>query len=231
MNSGDFSTFALAFVVPVVTTIVGVLGAMFQDWRENRTQERKRKSALEEARLQVSFAADWWNAESLISSSPERMAKVGTQAARLLEDASEKVASVQDSVAVRTNSVAASGDSISIRRLLLLYKLDGRSAKGFRIAFFILLAWLIIIAAYTPSYIGSKLMGGFLTESSFFALSALAARFAAVSADKSKAGKLKSSSIASPAIPDRPHNGSVPPQDLPSEDVPEVPTEDVPASG
>jgi hypothetical protein len=59
--------------IPIVTTVLGVLGIVFHDWRARRTQAGQRKLALEQASRQVSFAAEWWNTRRLLADSPEAM--------------------------------------------------------------------------------------------------------------------------------------------------------------
>ena len=68
MSRQDVVNIALAVLVPVVTAVVGAIGVAFQDWRVRRSTAGRRKLAVDDARAQVNFVADWWNAKkSLVS--------------------------------------------------------------------------------------------------------------------------------------------------------------------
>jgi hypothetical protein len=80
MSSAQTVTIVTAISVPVVTAILGVIGVMFQDWRARKTQAGRRKLALEDARRQVSFATEWWNARKLLADSTETVQEVTASA-------------------------------------------------------------------------------------------------------------------------------------------------------
>jgi hypothetical protein len=122
----------VAVSVPIVTAVLGVLGIMFQDWRVRRTQAGGRKLALEEASRQASFAAEWWNARRLLADSPEEMREAAPRALAWLEEAS---ALVMESRPPRVGE----RPPITVRRLLLLYSLQRRTAKIIRGFFYALL--------------------------------------------------------------------------------------------
>ena len=103
---------AVALLVPIVTAVLGVLGVVFGDWRQRRTQAGRRKLALEDASRQVSFTAEWWNARKLLADSPQAEQEATTRAVAWLEEASALVAeSKLPSVEERP--------PITLRRLLL----------------------------------------------------------------------------------------------------------------
>jgi hypothetical protein len=173
--------------VPVVTAIVGVIAVLFQDWRKYRTQVGQRRLALEGTRLQVSFVTEWWNAEKLISVSPQRLDNLNRLAALWLTEASERVAVLANAPTPLADSRAAEGPGtsrVTVRRLLLLYRLHGWVAKTIRVIFFISLA-LLLLEETSISYDSADLIGSDVGASIFLAVTTLALRFWAASADSS----------------------------------------------
>jgi hypothetical protein len=81
VTSDQVVSLAAALLVPIVTAVLGVLGLMFGDWRQRRTETGRRKLALEDASRQVSFAAEWWNAKKLLAASLEAEQEATTRAA------------------------------------------------------------------------------------------------------------------------------------------------------
>jgi hypothetical protein len=139
MNSEAVVNIAVALLVPIVTALLGVLGVMFGDWRQRRTQEGRRKIALEDASRQVAFAAEWWNARKLLADSPQAEQEATTRAVGWLEEASGLVTE---------SKLPATEDKpeITLRRLLLLYPLQSRAATVVRGVFYVCLALLPIQA-------------------------------------------------------------------------------------
>jgi hypothetical protein len=128
----------VALLVPVVTAVLGVLGVVFGDWRLRRTQAGRRKLALEDASRQVSFAAEWWNARKLLADSPEAEQEATTRAVAWLEEASALVAETKP-------LSIAEAPPITLRRLLLLYPLQSRTANVMRGAFYVCLCVLPVL--------------------------------------------------------------------------------------
>lgn len=176
-------TILAAILVPVVTAILGVLAVMFQDWRVHKTQAGRRTMALEDARRQVSFAAEWWNAKKLLTESPEAEKEATVRALRWLEEASELVA-------VSDLPATSKKPRITFRRLLLFYRLQGRAAKVIRIFFYISLSLLIVLVLSTiidaAAGVGAVVIVDLLVFSSVTALVTLGFRFWAVSAQNPK---------------------------------------------
>jgi hypothetical protein len=137
-------TVVLTLLVPVVTAAAGILAVMFQDWRVQRSQAERRRLALEDARRQVMFATEWWNAKKLLAESPEAAREATAYAAAWLERASAGV-SKSEMPAVEEKR------RITLRRLLLFYPLQGVSANIIRGIFYILLATLILGVGATIS--------------------------------------------------------------------------------
>jgi hypothetical protein len=171
-------TIATAVLVPVVTAILGVLGVMFQDWRARRTRAGKRKLALEDARRQVSFAVEWWNARQLLTGSTEAVQQATTCTMTWLEQAAARVTASEP-------PVAEDKTRITFGRILLFYRLQGTAANIIRGSFYVLLGLLVVyfgqmisdLLESRPSYVL-----GDLVIMIVISLVALSLRFWAVSA-------------------------------------------------
>lgn len=104
----------ITVLVPIVTAIAGILGVMLQDWRVRRSQAGRRRLALEDARQQVTFAAEWWNAQKLVADSPAAVKEATSRTATWLEQASAQVSGSEIPAAEEKRR-------ITFRRLLLFY--------------------------------------------------------------------------------------------------------------
>ena len=125
-----------AVLVPVVTATVGALGLLFQDWRQRRSQVGRRKLAFEDATRQVAFASDWWKARQSVVSSPQALQDATTRALAWLDEASALVTAAE--------RLPVDGESrVSLPRLLLFYRLQGRSAKIIRVAYYLCLGAMV----------------------------------------------------------------------------------------
>ena len=129
MGTQDVVNIVLAVLVPVVTAVVGAIGVAFQDWRARRGATGRRKLAVDDARAQVNFVADWWNAKKSLGQSPEALQEAASRATALLEDASAVVS------AVRLTSPVPE-PPVTFRRLALLYQFRTREGRAARAAFF-----------------------------------------------------------------------------------------------
>jgi hypothetical protein len=130
MSPQDVVNIVLAALVPVVTAVVGAIGVAFQDWRVRRSTTGRRKLAVDDARAQVNFVADWWNAKKSLGQSPEALQEAASRATALLEDASAVVS------AVRLTSPVPK-PPVTFRRLALLYHFRTREGRAARAAFFL----------------------------------------------------------------------------------------------
>jgi hypothetical protein len=129
MDSEQVIRIALTVVTPILTAGIGIVALVIGDWRERRTQAGRRKLALEDASRQVAFAADWWNASKLIADSPDAEQRAVTRAQAWLDEASALVAeSKPPSVDEKS--------AITLRRLLLAYPMQCRSARILRALFY-----------------------------------------------------------------------------------------------
>lgn len=179
-------TIVITLLVPIVTAIAGILGVMLQDWRVRRSQAGRRRLALEDARQQVTFAAEWWNAQKLVADSPAAVKEATSRAATWLEQASAQVSGSEI-------PVAGEKRRITFRRLLLFYPLQGISANIIRGGFYFSLGVLIV---YVGGIITDILeFQNYVISDLFFlmliALVALGLRFWAVYAQNPKGKKRK----------------------------------------
>lgn len=134
MGTRDIVTAVIALAVPLVATLAGTLGILFQDWRARRSREARRRLAMEEATKQVAFVTEWWKASQLVDD-PDRLAEARGTAAALVGEAVALAATVPPAPKVRSMSMA--------RRLLLLYPFTRRAAEVVRVLYYILLVLLI----------------------------------------------------------------------------------------
>lgn len=187
MTTAQIVTVVITVLVPVVTAVAGILGVMFQDWRVRRSQAGRRRLTLEDARRQVTFAAEWWNAKKLLADSPEAMQEATACAATWLDQAFA-------GVSLPEMPVAEEKRRITFRRLLLFYPLQGISANTIRGTFYLLLGVLIVGVGATVSDIlesPNYVIKDDLELLIALALAALVFRFWAVFAQKEKRRSLR----------------------------------------
>lgn len=136
MSSQDVAT----VLVPVITAIIGALGVLWQDWRQRRSLAARRKLAFEDAIRQVSFAEQWWRAkQSIAPSSGDAGQDTTADPLSFLDNALRLVKSVEQP---RFDQDARP----LLRRLLLLYGFQRRAARILRVVFYLLLAFISVIA-------------------------------------------------------------------------------------
>ena len=125
MDNEQIIRIALTVVTPILTAGIGIVALVIGDWRERRTQHGLRKISFEDASRQVEFAADWFKASKEIA--PREEAQAAARAQAWLEEASDLVAETKppppDEEEQRT---------ITVRRLLLAYPMERRSARVLR---------------------------------------------------------------------------------------------------
>jgi len=136
VSSEDVAT----VLVPVGTAIIGALGVLWQDWRQRRSLAARRKLAFEDAIRQVTFAEQWWRAkQSIAPPSGDSGQDTTADPLSFLDNALRLVKSVEQSTFDRASQPLT-------RRLLLLYRFHRRSAKILRVVFYLLLAFITVIA-------------------------------------------------------------------------------------
>jgi hypothetical protein len=130
MNTKDLATIFLALLVPVLTTLLGLAGVAFQDWRTSRSRIGRRKLMLDDARAQVSFVADWWAAQKSLEPSPEALQEARTRVKAFLDHASAAVSATK-------LPLPEAEPPLTIRRLFLLYPFASLAGDVVRAAFFV----------------------------------------------------------------------------------------------
>lgn len=145
MNAQELVT----VLVPVVTGIVGALGIMFQGWYARRSRAEQRRLAFEDAIRQVTFAEQWWKARTAMDPAPVAVEYATTTALVQVDSAHNFVGALKDS--------QGTPDSRSVfRKLFLLYGFQRRVAKVLRVLYFLLLAFMYLIAL---ALVGNLLAG------------------------------------------------------------------------
>ena len=184
MNPQDVANIVIALLVPVVTAVVGAIGVAFQDWRARRSTTGRRKLAVDDARAQVNFVADWWNAKKSLGQSPDALQEAARRATALLEDASAVVS------AMRLTSPVPEPPPVTFRRLALLYHFRTREGKAARAAFFLCSAATVMaLGASISEQLYDEVnkntyLNGFLIVGGLSAALTLILRFLAVAIEK-----------------------------------------------
>ncbi|MDX3749566.1 hypothetical protein [Streptomyces sp. AK08-02] len=170
-------TVSVAVLVPVVTAAAGVVSLRAQDRRVRRSRAGRRRLAFEDATRQVAFATEWWKAKQLTAGTPEALENPTEVANGWLDEASAQVNAAEQA---DTNEEP----SVSVSRLLLLYRFHRRSAKAIRIGFYAALGFMASVITVVLNDAESREDVGFtvwvLASSGMLALFL---RFWAVSAD------------------------------------------------
>jgi hypothetical protein len=138
MDADQLLRVALTVVTPILTAGLGIAALVIGDWRERRTQAGRRRLAFEDASRQVAFTADWLNASKLVADSPDAEQRAATRAQGWLNEASARVAE---------SKPPPPGDdkpAITLRRLLLTYPMQRRSARILRGAFYFVLGFVVL---------------------------------------------------------------------------------------
>jgi hypothetical protein len=183
MGTQDLVSIVLAVLVPVVTAVVGAIGVAFQDWRARRSTTGRRKLAVDEARAQVNFVADWWNAKKSLGQSPEALQEAASRATALLEDASAVVSAIRLTPPLPKPPV-------TFRRLALLYPFRTREGRAARAAFFFCSGLTVLALGASVSeqlyheVNKNTYLNGFLIVGGLSAALTLILRFLAVAIEK-----------------------------------------------
>src|SRR4051812_15754513 len=138
MDADQLLRIVLTIVTPILTAGIGIVALVVGDWRERRTQTGRRRLAFEDASRQVALAADFWNASKLVADSPDAERRAATRAQAWLNEASARVAESKPPPA---------GDdkpAITVRRLLIAYPMQRRSARILRGAFYFFLGFVVL---------------------------------------------------------------------------------------
>lgn len=144
----------LNVLVPIVTPVIAAIVVTVRERRARRSNIGRRKLALEDARDQVAFVNDWWNARRAIDVSEGPGSPSSQEAEQLarawLDRASALVA---DNELVLT---PAAGPRFA-RRLALLYQFRSTAGKVVRVVFWICCGLTVIVIGLTISqWIGAR---------------------------------------------------------------------------
>jgi uncharacterized membrane protein len=154
MSTNELVSIALAVLSPILAAALGIVGLVVGDWHQRRTDAGRRKVAFEDASRQVAFATEWWNARKQLADSPEAEQQATSRAVAWLEEASERIVE-------STPPQVDDRPTITMRRLLLAYPMESRSAWVFRGAFYMCLSFVFlsvagaIDSAFRPETIGA----------------------------------------------------------------------------
>lgn len=180
MSAQDVVSVSVAVLVPVVTAATGVISLVLQDRRLRRSRVGRRRLAFEDASRQVSFAAEWWAAQQLLSAEPETLRHGQETAQAWLDQASELVNGAERA---RTDEEP----QVSLSRLLLLYRLHSRVAKAVRLGFYAALGamacWSLVLITEVSSHGSGDAVTGETVTIVLIATALLLLRFWAVSAE------------------------------------------------
>jgi hypothetical protein len=137
MDADQLLRIALTVVTPILTAGVGIVALVIGDWRQRRTQAGRRRLAFEDASRQVAFAADWLNASKQVADSPDAEQRAAVRAQAWLNQASARVAES------KPPSPDDDKPAITLRRLLLAYPMQRRSARILRGVFYFFLGFVV----------------------------------------------------------------------------------------
>jgi hypothetical protein len=175
-----------AVLVPLLTTVIGALGVIFQDWRTRRSEQGRRKVAVDEARAQVNFVSDWWTAKQLLGQSPHVMQQAERDATTLLDEASAVVSAVRV-------AVPGAAPPLTFRRLALLYPFHSGTGKAVRAAFYFCSGATVLALANSATQTLSRggnwvgYLNAYLILGGVAAALALTLRFMAVAIERNAA--------------------------------------------
>jgi hypothetical protein len=184
MDSKDIVGIILAVLVPVVTATLGAIGVALQDWRASRSRLGRRKTALEDARAQVGFVAEWWTVQQSLNRLPEALESATSQAKAMLDRASATVTASQ---------LPRPQSPLTSRRLFLLYPFGSWVGRLVRASFYVACGVTVIILGTSvtqqlrPGLNQEGWVNAFLAIGGLTAALALGLRFLAVEVEENAA--------------------------------------------
>jgi len=99
----------------VLSAVLSALGLWFQDWRQERSLDSRRRRVLNEANDYVAFLKEWLAVQG--TASPEEAGLARVQVSEELREMYQRVAKVKPAEA------AGEGRNFNLRRALLLHRL------------------------------------------------------------------------------------------------------------
>jgi hypothetical protein len=138
MDSEQVIRITLTIVTPILTAGIGIVALVIGDWRERRTQNGRRKLAVEDATRQVTFAEEWFTASKLIADSPDAQQRAALRAQSWLDEAAELLAESKPAPPDEEKR------AVTARRLLLAYPMHRRSARVLRGFYYFFLGMAVL---------------------------------------------------------------------------------------
>jgi hypothetical protein len=129
----DIAPILAAVLAPVVTALVGAVGLLTRDLYNRRSEMGRRTYAMDDAKRQVTFAAEWWKAKQALGCTPD------DEAARAIAESWLEEATSRVSDALQPPRRPEPDRSVT-RRILLAYPFQRWTARLLRVAYYLLLA-------------------------------------------------------------------------------------------
>ncbi|PBC70121.1 hypothetical protein BX265_7510 [Streptomyces sp. TLI_235] len=184
------SQLTVSLVAAATTTAVSLLGFVIQDQLARRSRLERRKRLLEDASRRVTFVTEWWKAMELVSAPPDELSEAKVRGLAWLNEASALVAEARPPTVTERPQPP-------VRRVLLTYRFEHRSAKVIRVCFYLALAWAILLAAELPFEHGSSYFASDFVSMAVLIFLAMLLRVWAAAVEKRRP-----SPIRNPTAPD-----------------------------
>lgn len=146
MQGTEIATIASALLVPVITAVAGGVGIVLRD----RSATGRRRVQSEDAQRRMTLASEWWTTRQSVPSTPEELEAASAQVRRWLDDVADQITAEGPSPYELARSDIAGSYSVG-RRLLLAYPFRRWTARLVRIAFYLDLIALGVLALTTLS--------------------------------------------------------------------------------
>lgn len=185
MNSNNIVALVVALLVPVVTAIAGTVSVLLENRQARNSLTGSRRLAFEDASRQIAFTVEWWQAQQLLSATPQALQDAEATARGWIDQA----ATLAGEAGRSHLDVDPPGASPS--RVLLLYPFRRRAAKWIRLAFYLALAAMayagmgLLGSALTKNYPGTDLVYQVVLMT-LIGLAALTLRFWALSVENTR---------------------------------------------
>ncbi|QDO37858.1 hypothetical protein FNV62_06370 [Streptomyces sp. RLB3-17] len=124
MNSNNIVALVVALLVPVVTAIAGTVSVLLENRQARNSLTASRRLAFEDASRQIAFTVEWWQAQQLLSTTPQTLQDAEATARGWIDQAAT-LASEAGRSHLDTDPPSASPS-----RVLLLYRFHRRAAKS-----------------------------------------------------------------------------------------------------
>ncbi len=179
-------------LVPILTPIVGAVVVGFREWRSRRSDIGRRKLALQDARAQVEFVNDWWNARRAVDESGGPGSPSSQEAERQARAWLDRASAL---VAGNELSLPSVEPAVTFRAMALLYDFRTTAGKVVRAGFWIfcglttlvvgntITEWLGPSGFYTFGVVDSSRVRSYVIAGAVIIPLTIALRFLAVAVD------------------------------------------------